>query len=39
MDTPTAAEPQSSPAPAGTEHPCRPAYEWTKDLRIVRTCR
>jgi hypothetical protein len=38
MDTPTAAEPQSSPA-AATEDPCRPAYEWTKDFRIVRTCR
>lgn len=37
MDTNAAvAEPQ---AEAAAETPCRPAYEWTKDLRIVRTCR
>lgn len=36
MDTHAeAAEPQL----AQPEVPCRPAYEWTKDFRIVRTCR
>lgn len=37
MDTPTTAEPQTDSAPVA-ESPCRPAYEWTRDSRIVRTC-
>lgn len=28
----------AAPQPA-VEAPCAPAYEWTKDFRIVRTCR
>lgn len=38
MDMPSA-EPQTVPAATAAESPCRPAYEWTKDFRIVRTCR
>lgn len=29
----------AEPKPAAVETPCTPAYEWTQDSRIVRTCR
>lgn len=29
----------AEPQPAAAQTPCTPAYQWTKDFRIVRTCR
>jgi hypothetical protein len=39
MDTPETAATIEPSETTQTENPCRPAYEWTKDFRIVRTCR